>query len=126
MNDLRKFIIRYYLEEYFGIDVQTKVLDFEFEIPFLRFDSLILSPIINYKIWKLKLRIPSKFDYKQNFNIFWVKFVEMNLKWDFFKHGDSLKFLCFLNLWPHFCKATFELQSILFWFGQQLDILIHL
>ena len=30
IDDLRKIIIKYYLEEYFGIDIQMKVLDFEF------------------------------------------------------------------------------------------------
>ena len=30
IDNLRKIIIKYYLEEYFGIDIQMKVLDFEF------------------------------------------------------------------------------------------------
>ena len=30
IDNLRKSIINYYLEEYFGIDIQMKVLDFEF------------------------------------------------------------------------------------------------
>jgi hypothetical protein len=30
LDKLRKTIVKYYLEEYFGIDVQTKVIDLEF------------------------------------------------------------------------------------------------
>jgi len=30
IDDLGKTIIKYYLEEYFGIDIQIKVVDFEF------------------------------------------------------------------------------------------------
>jgi hypothetical protein len=30
IHSLRKIVIKYYMEEYFGIDVQMKVIDFEF------------------------------------------------------------------------------------------------
>jgi hypothetical protein len=45
---LRRIIIKYYLKEYFGIDVQMKVIDYEFWILSLHFDSPMLSPIFYY------------------------------------------------------------------------------
>jgi len=30
IDDFRKIIMKYYLEEYFGIEIQVKVIDFEF------------------------------------------------------------------------------------------------
>jgi hypothetical protein len=39
----RKTIIKYNLEEYFGIDVQMKVIDLEFFIISIRLDSPMLS-----------------------------------------------------------------------------------
>jgi hypothetical protein len=40
---LRKIAIKYNLEEYFGIDIQMKVIDLEFLIPSMRLDSPMLS-----------------------------------------------------------------------------------
>jgi hypothetical protein len=50
IGNLKKSIINYYVEQYFGIDIQMKVTDIEFYIPSVWFDSLVLSPIFNYQI----------------------------------------------------------------------------
>jgi hypothetical protein len=75
---LRKVVIEYYLDEYFGIDVQMEVIDL---ILFLLFDSPMLSPIFYYTILNLK-KNSSKFNYKQNINLFWKRFVGIGLKCD--------------------------------------------
>jgi hypothetical protein len=59
-----------------------KVIDLEFWILFVQLDSPILSLKFYYKIYNSKSKIPSKFDYKQNINIFWIRFVVMALKCD--------------------------------------------
>ena len=41
--------MKYDLEEYFGIEIQIKVLDFEFKITFVWLDSSMLSPKKFYK-----------------------------------------------------------------------------
>jgi hypothetical protein len=43
-DNLRKTTIKCYLEEYFGIEVQIKVIDLEFQIISIWLDSM-LSPI---------------------------------------------------------------------------------
>jgi hypothetical protein len=40
---LRKIVIKYKLEEHFGIDVQMKVIDLEFFILFIQLDLPMLS-----------------------------------------------------------------------------------
>jgi len=45
------------LKEYFGIDIQIKVVDFEFEIPSVQLDLFILSQIFFYKFSKENLKI---------------------------------------------------------------------
>jgi hypothetical protein len=59
-----KIILKYNLEEYFGIDVQMKVIDLEFLILSIQLDSPMLSWVIYYTTWNLKFKSPSKFDYK--------------------------------------------------------------
>jgi hypothetical protein len=49
-DNLKQTVIKYYLEEYFGIDVQIKVLDFEFWILPIWLDSPTFSPTFCYKI----------------------------------------------------------------------------
>jgi hypothetical protein len=71
-----------------------------------------------WKIWNLEFKIPSKFDYKQNINLFLNK-----ICWNGFKIWHSwcsnfLNFFCCANLWPHFGKAIFELKSMQIWLGQ--------
>ena len=53
--------MNYSVEEYFGIDIQINVEDFEFQIPSVWLDSPMPSPIFYDKKFKLKLKIPSKF-----------------------------------------------------------------
>jgi hypothetical protein len=62
-----------------------------YSIYMVRFTNAITN--IFYTIWNLKFKIPCKFDYKQNINLFGTRFVEMGLKrntldvvifWDFF------------------------------------------
>jgi hypothetical protein len=48
-NNLTTTIIKYYLEEYFGIDAQSEVIDFEFWFLSLHSNSPVLSPIFYYK-----------------------------------------------------------------------------
>jgi hypothetical protein len=79
---LRKIVIKYNLEEYFGIDVQMKVIDLEFFILSIQLDSPMLSWIFYYTIWNLKFKIPSKFDYKQSINLFGIRFVGVGLKYN--------------------------------------------
>jgi hypothetical protein len=79
---LRNTIIKYYLEEYFGIDVQMKVTDLEFWILSIWLDSPMPSLILYHKTLNSKFKIPSKIDYEQNINPFWIRFVVMGLKCD--------------------------------------------
>jgi len=55
IDDLRKIIIKFYLEEYLGIDIQIKVVDFEFQIPSVWLDSPMLSPMYVFLVLKGKL-----------------------------------------------------------------------
>jgi hypothetical protein len=50
-TSLKKTVIKYNLEEYFGIDVQMKVIDLEFFILSIQLDSPMLSWIFYYTIW---------------------------------------------------------------------------
>jgi hypothetical protein len=43
ISTFRKIVIKYNLEEYFGIDVQMKVIDLEFFILSIQLDSPMLS-----------------------------------------------------------------------------------
>jgi hypothetical protein len=54
IHNLRKIVIKYYLEEYFEIDVQIKVIDVEFLIQSIWLDSPMLSPIFFYTILNSK------------------------------------------------------------------------
>jgi hypothetical protein len=81
----------YNVEKYFGIDVQMKVIDLEFLILSMQLDSLVLSWIFYYTIWNLKFKIHSKYDYKQNINLFGVRFVGVGLKY------NTLDVLIFFN-----------------------------
>jgi len=65
------------LREYLGIDIQMKVVDFEFLIPFVLLDLPMLSLIFFYEFWKGNFKISSKYDYKQNIIFFGVNL----LKW---------------------------------------------
>jgi hypothetical protein len=49
-DNLRKIIIKYYLEEYFGIDVQMKVINFEYWILFVWLDFPTISPMCSISI----------------------------------------------------------------------------
>jgi hypothetical protein len=42
---MRKIVIKYNLNEYFGIDIQMKLIDLEFFIQSIQLDSLELSPL---------------------------------------------------------------------------------
>jgi hypothetical protein len=46
----KKIIIKYNLEEYFGINVQIKVIDLEFFILSIQLDSPMLSLMVYYTI----------------------------------------------------------------------------
>jgi hypothetical protein len=52
---LRKIVIKYNLEEYFGIDVQMKVIDLEFLILSIRLR--FTNAIMNILLYNLKLEI---------------------------------------------------------------------
>jgi hypothetical protein len=77
---MRKIVIKYNLNEYFGIDIQMKLIDLEFFIQSIQLDSLELSPlfIIQFETWNSK--IPSKVDYKQNIITIGVRFIGVCLK----------------------------------------------
>jgi hypothetical protein len=64
------------------------------------------------------MQIPSKYDYEQNINPCWVKFIGMGLECDTLDVVIFRICFCFVNLWPHFDKATFELKSIQIWLDQ--------
>jgi hypothetical protein len=64
---------------YIEIGVQMKVIDLEFLILFVWLDLPMLSPISYYRFLNLNFKIPSKFDYKQDINPFWVRFVRIDL-----------------------------------------------
>jgi hypothetical protein len=68
------------VEEYLGIDVHMKVIALKFKIIFVWLDPPMLSSTIYYKIWKFKFKIPSKFEYQQNKNLFCIRFVGIDLK----------------------------------------------
>jgi hypothetical protein len=77
----RKTVIKYNLEEYFGINVQMKVIDLDF------FTLSIWLDITNILLCNLKLKSSnffSNFDYKQNINLFGVRFVGVGLKYNTF------------------------------------------
>jgi len=45
IDNLKKIIVKYYLEEYFGIQTQVKVVDLELYIPLVFLDLQMLSLI---------------------------------------------------------------------------------
>jgi hypothetical protein len=55
ISSLRKIVIKYNLEENFGINIQMKVIDLEFLILSIWLDSPMLSPI--FLLYNLKLKI---------------------------------------------------------------------
>jgi hypothetical protein len=65
---LKKIVIKYNLEEYFGINVQMKVIDLENLILSIKLESPMLS------------KTPSQFDYKQNIKFFGIRFIVVGLK----------------------------------------------
>jgi hypothetical protein len=57
-----------------------KVMNLEFLILSIWIDSPMLSWIFYYIVWNLNSKIPSRFDYKQDINLFEVRFVGVDLK----------------------------------------------
>jgi hypothetical protein len=53
-----KIVIKYNLEEYFGINEQMKVIDLELFILSIYLDSPMLAWIFYYTIWNLKFKNP--------------------------------------------------------------------
>jgi len=109
IHDLRKIIINYYLEEYFGIHMYTNkscrfwVGD---SIHIVRFTNVMTdNSFINLE--REIFKIPPKFDYKQNSIILlewiWNKVLFM---WWFFE------IFVFFNLYLHFYKSSFELELV--------------
>jgi hypothetical protein len=78
----------------------------------------MLSPIFCSKTWTLKFQIPSKIDWKQNDNLFQVKFVGKVWTLTLLMY-NFLEFLCCIILWLHFGKATFEVKLVQILFGQK-------
>jgi len=115
IDDVHKIFMKYHFEEYFGSDTQIKAMDFWIldSICMGRFTNAVT--IFSLQILKGKFQKNSKFDYKQNVIIFWIKFLGMDLKWGSLYKVIFLKFLCYLNLGAHFCKSNFELESMQFW-----------
>jgi hypothetical protein len=56
---------------------------------------------MNILLYNLKLKIPSKFDYKQNINLFGVRFVGVDLKY------NTLDMLIFPNFLLHKSMTSF-------------------
>jgi hypothetical protein len=50
IDNLRETIVKYHLEDNFGIDVQIKVTNLEFWTLPVQLNSLVLSPKFYYKI----------------------------------------------------------------------------
>ena len=50
MDDSKKYIIIYYLEDYFRVELKMTIVDFEFKISSMKLDSSIQSLIFYYKL----------------------------------------------------------------------------
>jgi hypothetical protein len=50
IHNMRKIVIKYYLEECFEIDLQMEVIDLEFLVLSVWLDLPMLSPIFHYTI----------------------------------------------------------------------------
>jgi hypothetical protein len=92
----------------------TKLTGLSCNHPSSIFDSIytvrFTNTIMNILSYNLKLKIqkfPSKFDYKQNINLFGVRFVGVGWKY------NTLHVLIF-SILPHLCKAILELKSMQF------------
>lgn len=68
--NFEKTIVKYYLKEYFEVNVQIGIEDTKFWILSLLLDLSMLPQVLQHKNCKLIYQMHSKYDYKHKNNIF--------------------------------------------------------